>query len=423
MMHTREGRPFSGWRVVLPCFLAQTLSAGFAFGSFGPLLASTEQHFGVTRAVAATGMSLIMLAIGGLSPFLGGLLQKVSVRSAMIGGAALSATGYLGLALLPSFGLALVMFALIGTSVSLLAILGPLTLISRWFASGQGKVLSIVNLPIALFLTPFIIAELLPAYGRLAVLGGIATIFLLLIPVLMLIVEHPDRIGQVARGADIDLGGAGPQSAIKDPPLSTREILASLPFWLVSIVIGVISGSGTAFLVHIVPFGMERDLSLQAASGLLSVYAGAGIVGTLLIGWITDRIGPPSALALTTLGQALLWWGLLQMAGFPLFALAALIGICVVPVTTMHGAALSMLVGPASISRVMGISYAITLPFIFSFAPLIGFVYDRAGGYGLPFLLTASILVIASLCSVLMIFAIRKQKQRFETLARDVGTA
>lgn len=422
-MHTRSVRPFSGWRVVLPCFLAQTLSAGFAFGSFGPLLASTEQHFGVTRAVAATGMSLIMLAIGGLSPFLGGLLQKVSVRSAMIGGAALSATGYLGLALLPSFGLALVMFALIGTSVSLLAILGPLTLISRWFASGQGKVLSIVNLPIALFLTPFIIAELLPAYGRLAVLGGIATIFLLLIPVLMLIVEHPDRIGQVARGADIDLGGAGPQSAIKDPPLSTREILASLPFWLVSIVIGVISGSGTAFLVHIVPFGMERDLSLQAASGLLSVYAGAGIVGTLLIGWITDRIGPPSALALTTLGQALLWWGLLQMAGFPLFALAALIGICVVPVTTMHGAALSMLVGPASISRVMGISYAITLPFIFSFAPLIGFVYDRAGGYGLPFLLTASILVIASLCSVLMIFAIRKQKQRFETLARDVGTA
>lgn len=409
-MHTQTVRSFSGWKVVLPCFLAQTLSAGFAFGSFGPLLASTEEHFGVTRAVAATGMSLIMLAIGGLSPFLGGLLQKVPVRSAMIGGAALSAFGYLGLALLPSFGLALLMFALIGTGVSLLAILGPLTLISRWFVSGQGKVLSVVNLPIALFLTPFIIAELLPVYGRLVVLSGIATIFLLLIPVLMLIVEHPERVSQVPRGADIDAGSAGAQVAIEDRPLSTREILANLPFWLVSIVIGVISGSGTAFLVHIVPFGMEQGLSLQGASGLLSVYAGAGIVGTLLIGWITDRIGPPSALAITTLVQALLWWGLLHVAGFSLFALAALIGICVVPVTTMHGAALSMLMGPASISRAMGISYAITLPFIFSFAPLIGLLFDYDNGYQLPFLTTASILVMASLCAVIMIFAMRKQK-------------
>ncbi|WP_340268546.1 MFS transporter [Sphingobium mellinum] len=416
-MHTRTVRPFSLWRVVLPCFLVQTLAAGFAFGSFGPLLASTEQHFGVTRAVAATGMSLIMLAVGGLSPFLGGLLQKVPVRSAMIGGAVLSALGYLGLALLPSFGLALIAFGLIGTGVSLLAILGPLTLISRWFTSGQGKVLSIVNLPIALFLTPFIVGELLPLYGRLAILGGIATIFLLLIPVLLLIVESPERMGHVAPGANTDTEGGPAQDAVTDRPLSTREILASPPFWLVSIVIGVISGSGTAFLVHIVPFGMERDLSLQAASGLLSVYAGAGIVGTLLMGWIADRIGPPATIALTTLSEALLWWGLLQVAGLPLFALAALMGICVVPVTTLHGAALSRLVGAASVSRAMGISYAIVLPFIFSFAPLVGFLFDHADGYRLPFLMTASVVAVASLSSGLMIFVGRKQKSSIATAA------
>lgn len=407
-MPTRTDHPFSGWRVILPCFLAQNLAVGFAFGSFGPLLASTEQHFGVTRAVAATGMSLIMLAVGGLAPLLGGLLQKVSVRSAMIGGAALSAVGYLGLALLPSFSLALLMFGLIGTGVSLLAILGPLTLISRWFISGQAKVLSIVNLPIALFVTPFAVAELLPEYGRLAVLAGIATIFLLLIPALLLIVEEPGRIGQVPRGTNMDQGDAAAQGDVKDRPLSTREILTSPPFWLLSIVIGVISGSGTAFLVHIVPFGMEQDLSLQAASGLLSTYAGAGILGTLLVGWITDRIGPPSTLVLATLFEALVWWGLLHAAGLPLFALAALMGICVVPVTTMHGAALNKLVGPASISRAMGISYAIVLPFIFGFAPLVGVLFDHADGYSLPFLTTASILVIACLCSALMIFAVRK---------------
>src|SRR3546814_20205848 len=124
-------------------------------------------------------MGLVLLAIGGRSPVLGGLLQKGSVRSAMIGGAALSALGYWGLALLPSFSLALVMFGLIGTAVCLLGILGPLTLINRWFAQDRSKVLSIANLPIALFVTPFRVAALLPTVRRLASLGGIGPIFVL----------------------------------------------------------------------------------------------------------------------------------------------------------------------------------------------------------------------------------------------------
>src|SRR3546814_4019377 len=125
-------------------------------------------------------MGLVLLAIGGRSPVLGGLLQKGSVRSAMIGGALLSAMGYWGLALLPSFSLALVMFGLIGTGVCLLGILGPLTLINRWFAQARAKVLSIANLPLALFVPPFLVAALLPTVGRLALLGGIGPLFLLL---------------------------------------------------------------------------------------------------------------------------------------------------------------------------------------------------------------------------------------------------
>ena len=416
-MHATPNRPFSGWRVVLLCFLAQNLAMGFAFGSFGPLLASTEQHFGVTRAVATTGMSLITLAIGGLSPLMGGLLQKVPVRTAMMGGAALSAMGYWGLALLPSFSLALAMFALIGVGVCLMGILGPLTLINRWFAADRAKILSIVNLPLALFATPFIVAELLPDYGRLVILGGIGTIFVLLIPMLLMIVEDPARIGQTARGKDTHAEGAAGGKTASDRPLSTGEILASPAFWMLSLAIGVMAGSGTAFVVHIIPFGMERQLSLQSASGLLSVYAGAGIFGTLLFGWIADRITPPAALVLTTFCQALLWWGMLHAVGLPLFVLAALLGICVVPLTTLHGAALSQLVGPSSISRAMGISYAIKLPFIFSFAPLVGLLFDRAGGYRLPFLITAATLAVACLCFGLMVFSMRKQKQISEVMA------
>jgi hypothetical protein len=56
----------------------------------------------------------------------------------------------------------------------------------------------------------------------------------------------------------------------------------------------------------------------------------------------------------------------------------------------------------------MGISYAIKLPFIVSFAPLVGHLFDLSGGYRLPFLLTACILAVSCLFFVLMIFAVRR---------------
>jgi MFS family permease len=401
---SRTAPPFSGWKVVLLCFLAQNVAMGFALGSFGPLLASTQQHFGVTRAVATTGMSLIMLAAGGLSPFIGGLLQRMSARKVMIGGALLSAVGYWGLAMLSSFNLALFMFSLIGTGVCVMGILGPLTLINRWYATDRAKVLSVVNLPIALFVNPLLVAELLPNYGRMAILGGIGTVFLLLILPLALIVDDPAHIGQAPRGAGRNSGG----TIATDGPLSIRQILTSAPFWLLSLAMGATAGGGVAFVVHIVPFGIEQHMSLQTASGLLSVYSAAGIGGTLLFGWIADRISPPSALALSTFFQALLWWGLLHVTGPQLFMIAALLGVCVVPLTTLHGAALSQLVGPISISRAMGISYAIKLPFIFSFAPFVGHLFDLSGGYRLPFLSVACILSVSCLLFLLMTFAVRE---------------
>jgi MFS family permease len=410
---SRTDPPFSGWKVVLACFVAQNLAVGVALGSFGPMLASTQQHFGVTRAVATTGMSLMMLALGGLSPLIGGLLQRVSVRNAMVGAALLSAVGYWGLAMLWSFSLALVMFSLIGVGICVMGILGPLTLISRWFATDRAKVLSVVHLPIGTFVTPFVVARLLPDYGRLAILGGIGTIFLLVIPLLALIVDDPARIGQAPHGAGRDSGGV----IAMDGAPSIHQILTSAPFWLLSLAIGACSAASGAFSVHIVPFGMEQHLSLQTASGLLSLYAGAGIGGTLLFGWIADRIGPPSALALSCSCQALLWWGLLHVTGLPLFMMAALMGICVLPINALHGAALNQIVGPAGISRAMGLSYAIKLPFLFTFPPVVGHLFDLSGGYRLPFLLMAGIMAVSCVFFVLMTFAMRRPSKLLRATA------
>lgn len=389
------------WRVLLLCFLAQNCAMGFAFGSFGPMLASTEQHFGVSRAVASTGMGVIMLGIGGLSPFLGGLLQRTSIRAGMAVGALLSAAGYWGLAFMTDFPVALLMFSLVGVGVCLLAILGPLTLISRWFDSHRGKMLSVVNLPIMLFLTPYLVSEVLPRYGRFAMLGFMGTICALLLPlILWWVVEYPPaahRAG-VANSGRVSLDGGTLGTILKRPE-----------FWLLSLGIGIMAGTGSGFVVHIVPFGMAKQMTLQSASALLSIYAGAGILGTLLFGWISDRIGPPAALVFSSTCQALLWWGLAHASGAPLFVLAGLLGICVVPLVTLHGAALSQMFDAASVSRAMGYSYSIKLPFIFSFAPALGLMFDRLGQYERPFVFTTCLLAVSVVCFYFMTLIVRRK--------------
>jgi MFS family permease len=337
-------------------------------------------------------MSFIMLAIGGLSPLLGSLLRRVPVRIAMIAGALLSSAGYWGLALVQSFQLALLMYGLIGTGVCLLGILGPLVLVNRWFVTNRAKTLSLVNLPIALFLTPYIIAMLLPVQGRFTILCAIGTSFLLLIPLLFSLVEHPASAANTTATAD--------KAATKSLELNEGigSILRNPSFWLVSIGIGVIAGAGIAFVVHIVPFGMDRGMSLGAASSLLSVYSGCGIFGTLLLGWLADRIGPPSTLIIAAAAMSVLWWSLLHITGAPLYVVAGLVGIFAVPVVTLHGAALSEIFGVSSISRAMGCSYSVKLPFIFSFAPVAGMLFDRTGDYRLSFLIIAGLLAIAAGC-------------------------
>lgn len=395
------------WQVVLLCALAQNCTMGFAFGSFGPLLGSTEEHFGVSRSVATMGMSVIMLAIGGLSPLFGNLLQHVTVRTGMSLGIFLSGVGYWGLSLTNSFSMALAMFALIGIGTCLASILGPLTLVSRWFKDNRGKMLSLINLPILMFITPYLVAWLLPEVGRFTLLGGLGTICLLLAFLTQLLVEHP------------------PVSTESSPPPGTEQAEASAEtlgsifkrpsFWLLSLGIGIMAGSGTAFVVHIVPFGISKDLTLQAASGLLSVYAGAGIAGTLLFGWLCDRIGPPAALVISAASQALLWWSFLHAEGASLYMLAAVLGVCIVPLVMLHGAAISQMFDPATVSRAMGYSYSIKLPFIFGFAPGMGLLFERFGNYDLPFLLTAMMLATAGVFFYLMLQILRRRRPSLGT--------
>lgn len=397
---TRLSRSFC-IRMIAICFLAQNFAMGLAFGSFGPLLASNEAHFGINRAAASTGMSLLTLAVGLLSPFFGNLLQRVSVRNAMIGGAVSCALGYWGLALTDNYYVALASYVVTGAGTCLLGILGPLTMISRWFDENRAKILSFVNLPFALLISPYFIADLLPYLGRMSVVGGLGTLFLILIPLLWLLADPPSPF--VPPKEQVSTPQQEENRAFQEAPL-----FRSARFWLLSLGMGLMTGTGSVFFVHAVAYGTTKALSLQAASAIVSIYAAAGLGGTLIFGWMADRIGPPMALVISAICQAVMWFALLHSSEEMFFPIAAILGLCSMPMMTLHGAAISTLFGAHMTSKAMGLSYFIKVPFVFGFAPFVGLLFDRLGGYDVAFLFCSASMAAAALLFVFLLKSVRQ---------------
>lgn len=267
--------------------------------------------------------------------------------------------------------------------MALSGILGPYTLVSKTFVKNRAKALSFVNLPLMLLVVPYVTASLLPVLGRTFLYSSIGLSFLLLAPMAAVMLRAPKDIFKVH-------STEGPKAL-----LSRARLLPNSSIWLLAIGVGIVAGTGAAYYVHAVPFGLDRGLSLQAASGLVSSYAGAGIFGTLLFGWIADRIGPAITLTLSAALQAPLWWMLFTADGYLLFLAAGFLGMCAVPQNTLLGATSSALFGSEG-AKAMGLCFAIKLPFLFGFAPLLGILFETSSDYRLAFAICALTLVIAT---------------------------
>jgi predicted MFS family arabinose efflux permease len=374
-------------RNLVLAFLAQNCALGITYGTYGTFLRPIEAQYGVSRAVASIGMSVLLLVLGVLSPFVGTLLKKVSIRLVMIAGALLNVFANLVLAHAPGIGELLVGYAVLGAGTCLLGIIAPTTLVSRWYEDGRGRALGVMNLPLMLPLAPLAMAEILPAFGLRGGFLVVAAINLALAPLLLLVRDDPG-----AGRKDPEAGGEASDAAPLGP------VFASRAFWLLTLGNGILTGAGTAFVVHFIAYAGTRGLPLDRAAVILTGYGVSGLAGTLAFGWLADRITPARALCLNAMLSAALWAMLLLVARFePMLVAACLIGCCTTALVALQGAVTASVFGVRYISSVMGITYFFKLPFIFGAAPLVGLLFDETGSYTLGFCVVIAGFVCAAL--------------------------
>jgi len=383
------------WRMVALAFCAQNCASGLTYGSYGTLLTTLEGTFDTSRAVISVGLSAVSLVVGLLSPIVGYLLHRASIRAMMVGGALLNAAAYAGLSQASSIYQVLGLYALIGAGVCMLSVIPPVTLISRWFVEDRGKALGLINMPIFIFLAPLGASAVLTQWGLSTVFLGISAVHVLLSVALLWVRDAPDHVS-LPTNTETTAPTSSPLTL-----LTTRQIFTSPSFWLLTLGVGLLTGGSMAYLVHFVPFATSRSHSLETAAMIISAYGFAGIGGTYVYGWLADKLGATRALAANAFLQTVAWGALTVFADVSiLLVLTAVIGGSMTSMVALQGSVFSQVFGAHNVGRVMGLCYFLKIPFNFGVAPLIGLIFDATGSYTAAFLGYAAGICVAGIVFV-----------------------
>jgi MFS family permease len=332
---------------------------GTIMGSFSVLLASAEQRLNIAATQASTGIPLVLLGASISAPIIGVLIGKFSLRLILLIGALLTVVGFLTLGLTHSYLLYVIAYGLcFGPAMSLAGSIGPATLVARWFNQNRGLALGVVHLPVVIAIMPVGLNWFIEHYGATAAYLALAMLAaLVLVPLTLLAVDHPPTGETVA-----------PEPAEKrtaDGSFSVAQLLSKPRFWAICLAATASMTSSLMLGSLLVPMGQSWDFTRGQSALLASIMSLVGIAGSVLFGWIADKLGGGRTLALVAFDCAILWAVLLTEPPFLIVAL-------VVGLIGMHGAgaipglgrAISDAFGQATFSRGFGLNTIISLPFV-----------------------------------------------------------
>ena len=381
--------------------LSHNMVIGSLMGSFSVMLASVETRMGVTRAESSSVGGLVIFGSAIIGAFVGPVMAKYSLRPLMFLGAALMVAGFVILAFTTSYPLYMASYLLLfGPSMALAGSVGPATLVTRWFTSNRGLALGLVHLSLVVAVMPLLCTWILENWGAqatyltLAVLVGV-----ILFPATLLIRDYPP--GAAATSAT----QARPAPAAPDS-LTVPQILAAPAFWAIAIAAGLIITSIMMLTFNMIQIAGSLGITGYDAAFLQAIMAFSGMAGSVLFGWVADRIGGARGLALLALNSAALL--MLLQFDMPYAARAVVIGLL-----GLHGAgmipnvsrALAHSLGAGSFSRAFGLQAALSVPFTIVGIWAMGAAFDATGSY--DFALTGiAVLMLATI--PLAFFAARR---------------
>lgn len=294
------------WWVALVTFLALIATASFR-SSTGALFEPIEQTFGWSRTVTSGAVTLNLVIYGLTAPFAAALMERFGVRR--VAALALLLVGIgsgLTTVMTQKWQLWTLWGVFIGLGTGAMAMVFGAIVANRWFVKNRGLVIGLFSAGNAtgqLVFLPVIAMMIENGSWRAAALVVTVMAFALIPIFLAVMRERPQDVGLLPYGADPDdatepasppVDEAGKK--ISPARMALRELrlgMGNRVFWVLVFTFAICGFSTNGLIQnHFIPAGHDHGMSTQTSANLLALIGIFDLIGTLISGWLTDRVDP-----------------------------------------------------------------------------------------------------------------------------------
>lgn len=411
-----KGGLFYGWIIVATCLLVTTISFGCGY-TFGVFLPVWREAFGWSTAAISVAYSICLLSYTTLSVFAGWGADTYGPKITTVMGGVLVGSGLIWISHVHEIWQLYMAYGLIGAGMS--CYYSPfMTTVSRWFVRRRGLALGIFSSGISagtMIIAP-IASYLISAHGWRSTFVVMASANGIVILSAFLLRTNPAYTATPPQGQS---RGKGPLKAPSVPARSDtesrdftfKEALQTKAFWLISGVFFAVGVGLQMVLAHIVAYSRGMGLSPMRAAVVLSTITGSSIVGRILLGAISDRIGRKTTLAISVFLEGSMILCLIAVSNpWMIFVIAAVFGFGY----GGHGTQIPVLYGETLGLRHMG---AILGGGVFFWglggslgAILAGHIFDLTGQYTSAFAIGATAMLSAAVVTFFLKRPVRKKE-------------
>src|SRR5215207_3669033 len=290
------------WLVAVTAFVA-LVGAGSFRAAPSVLIEPLQADFGWSRGTISAAVMVNLILYGLTSPFAAALMDRFGMRVVVSGALTLIAVGSgLTLFITESWQLIVCWGVLVGLGAGSMALAFIATVTNRWFVKRKGLVTGVLTAGGAAGQLVFLplLAWLADHHSWQSVSVTVSIAALAVVPLVLLCLRNrPQDVGTVAYGAG-EPGYPAPPPApapgeVRGAGTRTLRVLGQASrtkvFWLLAGTFAICGASTNGLIgTHFIPAAHDHGMAKTAAAGLLALVGIFDIAGTILSGWLTDRV-------------------------------------------------------------------------------------------------------------------------------------
>ncbi len=377
----------------------------------GVLMVPLQEAFGWDRGTISFAVSINLVLYGFMGPFAAALMERFPMRMVVsVALLTISSGALLTLAMTEPLHLYLTWGVMVGLGSGSMATVLAATVVSRWFVAKRGLAMGALTAASATGQLVFlpIIAKQASIFGWQAVSITIAAMAWAVVPLAFIFLrDRPADLGLARYGAPTgDTVVRAPGNPIRLAWSTLAQASRSIDFWILSITFFVCGATTNGLIgTHLIPAGHDHGMSEVAAANLLALIGIFDVVGTIVSGWLTDRIDPRKLLFAYYALRGLSLLALTHVLGsvnFGLIAFVVFYGLDWVATVPPTVALCQQIFGPGKGSVVYGWVFSAHQIGAALIAWLAGYTRTITGDYVMAFYTAGAMAMIAAMMILLI---------------------